>query len=1777
MIVYFANRFMEIQGHATTNLLQGYVITEDLKTEEVETGVATFSCKIGFDEANRQTLEAMTEAGNYLLRSNDNENEFYTIIETEIDTRNQEIYVYAEDAGLDLINEIAGEFEATASNNAEWYINKYIADSGFVIGINEIPSNSVRKLSWDGESSVTERLASIADAFGGYEISYSFDIKGLIITNKYVNIHKERGKDVGEHLRLNRDIDRIVTTKSVANLATAFVCEGGTPENAENPITLKGYKYDDGDFFVEGDKLKSRKANAKWSRYVWNNEPNKLADNSGYIVKPYSYDTTDQATLCSHAITELKKVCDMAVNYEIDIKKLPDNVKIGDRINIVDDAGELYVSTRVLKLDTSVVDQKYTATLGEHLIKTSGISQKVIELAEQFAKNAQSAARAMAAANTAKTTAEEARTKADTAVADVGKAQQAANEATAAANTATQSAEQAQTAAQNAQNAVQGVEESVASLETTITEAQTAAANAQQAATVAQTKANEAATASAQAKADAADAKAAVGVAESKADTAITKAEAAQSSAAEAKSNATTAKETADAAKLDAEKAERDIASLGERLTTVTNTMEADYARKTDLTESEAHLQSQISQNAGLISSTVTMLSVIDETANDAQNQAEKALKRAQAARQQATQATADADAAQNAADEAQAAADSAQTEADTAREAANVAQAVVDKAEEDLAKAKANLETVLSRADATEAEISAAQEAVNTAQAAANKAKADADVAAQTAAEAQNSANTAINSAIEAQAAAITAASYAKIAQSLASEAENASAAQNTADEAAQTATTAKATADTAKTNAESAQAQADAAALAASNAQKAANDADAKVAQAASDLATAQQNLADVTSRVGATEEEVATAQQALELAQAAADKAKQDAAAAQSTADTAKANAATAQTVANNAKTAADNAQKAAEDAQAVADEAKAAAESLAVRVTTAETKITQNTEQIALRATKTEVADYINNIEIGGRNLLRNSSFEDNADEWQNSNFGDITKTATAGRVLTIGDHSDKQHDVEVKLTSKNLINLEGREVVDFGGWENTSKRQYQGGKGIIVGLASNNYYAGDKNPVYSVGNNQMSYVLAQANYGLGIDIKLKPNTKYALSCTAVSGYGITLLQYDADGNFLGTPTKSNNILTTNSNADWGLIYVTYNQAGTTVSLTEPQFEFGEIKTPYTPYIEDFSAIPVPAPNLVASGFTDSDFNYAYSQSFYLENGKTYKCEITTVDGSVPSVVINGAGWKNDSSPGYVFDGSFEFTHEHSSGDGWAMFVFGNASNIASVSFVDVNGATTKPATISVGGANLFNIDAMLEKFANKEGKTINGYYTISLQYKPNTQYYMKCNGVRAGDVFLVSTKETVNSDNTSAIGVSNTWSVEKCVTTDATGLIYFGGVGAEWRTQESFRTQFEAAMLQIEYGATASPYEPFVDPVEYTSNADGTVERVQSISPTMVITTDATITATYITHHAFVEKYGKQCGHIYHNALEQTKYVNQSVLEELEPNATYTLSGWVLTENIVKGNTNSALMFYIDGQYDLDGTATWFGYGSKDFPVNEGGGEWQHIAWTFTTDDKLTTATRLNAFVYTRDMTGDVYFYNLKLEKGNKVTDWTPAPEDVDSAIVESSNQIRQTITDESAAVVTTCEGVILEALKEYTQTGDFEEFKKTTEAQLKLLSDQMVLKFTQTAERLESINGDLQKQLNTITKYFVFDIDGMTIGQVDNPKKISIDNDEIQIIVNGNPVQSFDAEGNANIPALNVSRAFNLLGLLIDATTDESGKITNINAEFMGG
>lgn len=388
MIVYFANRQLEIVGQASTSLPQGLRIIEDSTTEDIDTGCNIFTCRIHCNGQPRDEIESLAQEGHFIIKGSgsaflDKENTYdslYQIIETEFDTLNNSLYIYAEDAGLDLINRIAGPSTQT-DKTLQQMLNTFIP-TGWSIKLYGTPTET-KSYKWDGENTVVERIKSVASLFG-CEIFYSFVIERMEITERRINVIKKRGStEPVAQLRLGKDINNIVTKKSISNLATAFTVVGGTPSNSSTPINLKGYSYSYTD--SKGDTYTVNTTNGQMRNVTQMKKWASVLDTDGLILKRFTYDTTNKATLAGQARAALQKVCYPEVNYECTIINLPEGVNVGDRINIIDTEGDLYLEARILQLIVSVTNKSVEATLGEYKIKQGGMSDLVSQLASDFA------------------------------------------------------------------------------------------------------------------------------------------------------------------------------------------------------------------------------------------------------------------------------------------------------------------------------------------------------------------------------------------------------------------------------------------------------------------------------------------------------------------------------------------------------------------------------------------------------------------------------------------------------------------------------------------------------------------------------------------------------------------------------------------------------------------------------------------------------------------------------------------------------------------------------------------------------------------------------------------------------------------------------------------------------------------------------------------------------------------------------------------------------------------------------------------------------------------------------------------------------------------------------------------------------------------------------------------------------------------------------------------------------------------------------------------------
>lgn len=384
MIGYPCDRKMNVLGMVTNRSIAGITISNDKRTEELEYGSTVLSLDITYDNSYRSKAKDLFKVGNYLLVHFSDKDDYYTIIDREDDYKNNSINLYCENCGLDLLNEIAGEYKADKEYNIAHYVNTYIYDTGFEININELGDSIKKQLSLSSGETLTSRILSIAKEFEA-EIDYTFEIDKLSVVHKYINIYKKRGnEDQNVELRLNREIDNIICTESISELVTAFsMVVGSTPEGQNDPIDLVNYDYDDGDIYVEKSSgwVFSRKGLEEWSRYL-----SETGTDVGHIVGTFSYDTTDRKTLCDKAVEELKKKAKPKTEYDIELSYLPDNVKVGDTVLVSDEDGNTYFTARLTKIESSDTEKEVTVTFGDFEAKEQTISQQLKDLADQFNK-----------------------------------------------------------------------------------------------------------------------------------------------------------------------------------------------------------------------------------------------------------------------------------------------------------------------------------------------------------------------------------------------------------------------------------------------------------------------------------------------------------------------------------------------------------------------------------------------------------------------------------------------------------------------------------------------------------------------------------------------------------------------------------------------------------------------------------------------------------------------------------------------------------------------------------------------------------------------------------------------------------------------------------------------------------------------------------------------------------------------------------------------------------------------------------------------------------------------------------------------------------------------------------------------------------------------------------------------------------------------------------------------------------------------------------------------
>ena len=242
-----------------------------------------------------------------------------------------------------------------------------------------------------------------------------------------------------------------------------------------------------------------------------------------------------------------------------------------------------------------------------------------------------------------------------------------------------------------------------------------------------------------------------------------------------------------------------------------------------------------------------------------------------------------------------------------------------------------------------------------------------------------------------------------------------------------------------------------------------------------------------------------------------------------------------------------------------------------------------------KNISIPAIEQNISDLQDETSLNKNNIDVNTAEIEKNKRETSQIFSNALKESKKSKSVLVDNISPIEHIVKVKASGKNLFGLAGRVERSMGGTFSPSNRNFTG-SGIYYSVSGGNNY----NDLLSRGevisdkysfdktNNTLTVTSTSVNYGLAIDIAVKPSTPYTISGSFSVGSFFFISQYDKDGNFINGTQKKNGTITTEPNTAWVLLIlmpakvegVTYE----TVTGTNIQFEEGSVATEYEAYID-----------------------------------------------------------------------------------------------------------------------------------------------------------------------------------------------------------------------------------------------------------------------------------------------------------------------------------------------------------------------------------------------------------------------------------------------------------------------------------------------------------------------------------------------------------------------------------------------------------------------
>ena len=370
MQIYVLNRARETLATSSS-------IYDDKHTLTLDAGSSSYEFKI--DKADKASQ--YMDSGNYIVLQDDNGKTWlFTILDYE-ETQYTKT-VYAEDAGIELLNKACDIWKANGPHSFEYYFNIVTSGTPWKLGVNQL-AGLERTLKYEGRDTGLGRLLSILKGFDNAECTFDVSVKMNAPSEFKINVYKSVGSDRSDvQMVYSHELNDIVKKESRAEFVTALCGVGGTIQTEDG----QGNTQDAGNIdFADLEYNHNGLVTTKGDKFLRAVDANKRFNpgQTTYIEAFYEYDTQSASELLNRTVTRLKTYSEPQYTYTADVKIIDSTLKIGDTVTIIDHDYNpaLYLSARVAKLEKSYTDpSQNTIEFCNYRLLSSRLADKLARL-----------------------------------------------------------------------------------------------------------------------------------------------------------------------------------------------------------------------------------------------------------------------------------------------------------------------------------------------------------------------------------------------------------------------------------------------------------------------------------------------------------------------------------------------------------------------------------------------------------------------------------------------------------------------------------------------------------------------------------------------------------------------------------------------------------------------------------------------------------------------------------------------------------------------------------------------------------------------------------------------------------------------------------------------------------------------------------------------------------------------------------------------------------------------------------------------------------------------------------------------------------------------------------------------------------------------------------------------------------------------------------------------------------------------------------------------------